>query len=142
MNRVLVLSLTVVVLLVAAFAATWFFQRPGLASLAEQVLVDLQEGRAADVLARASAAFRRETTRERLEEEARNLERAVGRLRAVRATKDGESPAGRVTLELECERGTTSGTFHFVEEDGTWRLRTFSVEVPAAPAPAVPPGGR
>ncbi len=142
MKKFLVGLLVVALLVGIVIAAVVLFASAEFKPLAEKVLADCRDGKVEDVYAKASKAFKAESTLAQTKDVLAMWEKSLGAYKQVtKMTGAGTSAStssatvGTVSLEIEYEKGTTTGEFRFVKEDGEWRLLSINVKIPEALQP-------
>jgi hypothetical protein len=103
---------------------------------AEELLIALRDGQAADVYAHSSERFQEVVLEDSFVDKMADLNRTLGpfkEITAVVATETNRGPGGRtgrVDLRLEFTEAPTKGSISFRWEDGQWKLLGLSIEVP------------
>lgn len=103
---------------------------------AEELLIALREGQAAEVYQQSSERFQEVVHQDSFVDNMADLNRTLGRFKeitAVVATETNRGPGGRtgrVDLRLEFEHAPTKGSISFRWEDQQWKLLGLSIEVP------------
>jgi hypothetical protein len=118
----------VLVALAVTAGCGMFDAKEELEPLAAKVLTACEEGRYEDVYREASEVFRDSTTLEALREYVEPRRKVLGALRRVKETKkfgyhsSDSQTTGKLSLDVEYERGPAQADFEFRKEGGTWRL--------------------
>jgi hypothetical protein len=143
-SRVLVRSIVVGFLLVFAWIAAIVWVQlqekpaPDFRPQAEQVLVALRDGKAAQVYDQASPRFQEVVLQERFIDDMAEMNRTLGRfleITSVDETEVTEGPGGRtgrVALRLLFEKGETAGNVSFHWDDQRWKVLGVSIDMPDA----------
>jgi len=142
-SRVLVRSVVVAFVLVFGWIAAivWFQQRrneelPDLRPQAEQILVALRDGDVAKVYDQASPRFQELVLGEPFGESMAEMRRTMGKfieIESVTRTEVVRGPGGRtarVDLQIEYEKGPTTGNISFHWDEGRWKLLGLSIDMP------------
>jgi hypothetical protein len=112
--------------------------------LTRTTLQRLAEGKVADVYAGAHPYFKSAVTLDRFVELVEKRTREMGKfVRIIDFTKTGKNERvanqhAWVTAVIEYTRATTTGSFDFINDDGTWRLSTFKIDIPPPEVPTRP----
>src|SRR5687767_4902477 len=120
--------------------------------LAVRVLVACQEGRYEEVYRDAATPFRESTSLEAFRDYVDLRRKALGAYRrtvkttGIRVTSTGGGPTtGKISFDVEYERGPAQAEFEFRKEAGAWRLMLLKIafDEKLIPAPdAGAPEGR
>jgi hypothetical protein len=141
-SRVLFRSIVVGFLLVFTWIAAIVWVQlqekpaPDFRPLAEQVLVALRDGKAAQVYDQASPRFQEVVLEERFVDNMAELTRTLGRfleITSVDETEVTQGPGGRtgrVALRLLFEKGETAGNVSFHWDDQRWKVLGVSIDMP------------
>ncbi len=109
---------------------------PDFRPLAEKVLADISNGKAADVYRDASIRFQEVVLEETFVEQMDDMNKTLGTFReisAVLVTEVNRGPGGRtgrIDVRLEYSTGPTKGSVGFRWEGGRWKMLGIFVDVP------------
>jgi hypothetical protein len=102
--------------------------------LAVQVLVLCQDGRYEEVYRDAATAFRESTSLEAFRDYVELRRKALGAYRRTVKTKgfgvassSGGPTTGRISFDVQYERGPAQAEFEFRKEGGAWRLGLLKI---------------
>lgn len=122
-------------------AIVWFQLRggvkPNFRPLAEHILIDIRDGRAATVFAEASPRMQDLSREDRFVADMKDMNQTLGafvEIVAVNETFVSTGPfgrVGRVSLTIDFARGRTRGSVSFHWVNDRWMLLGLGVEVPA-----------
>jgi hypothetical protein len=132
----------VAVVLVAVVVGVAMFASAKLAPVADQVLVDLRDGKVEAVYAAAAPEFRSATSLEDLRQFVAVRTQALGAYRRIAKSTGGGVEAstsgtvGKLTCTLEYEKGTADGEFQFVKRGDGWALLNMTIKFDETKVPA------
>jgi hypothetical protein len=110
--------------------------KPDFRPLADRILKDIRDGKAAQVFADSSPRMQEVTKEEAFIDNMADMNRTLGSFLEIIAVNDtlvteGPSgPIGRVAMTLEFEKAKAKGSVSFQKIDNRWRLLGVAVEVP------------
>jgi mono/diheme cytochrome c family protein len=107
---------------------------PEVIELVRSILEGVREGRITEVHAAASPGFRGTVSIEgfqaMLQAHQAQLGNFVRVLGVVSSARNPDRDRARVQAILEYDKGKTTGTFEFMQVEGSWRLLNFKVVIP------------
>lgn len=140
--QILVRSMIVAFGLVAAWIAVIVYlqaragEKPDFRPQIEAILIDLRDGKAAEVYDHSSTRFQERVLEDTFVDQVTDMNQSLGPFREVASVIRSEvfrGPSGktaRVDLLLEFENGRARGTMSFHNEDAQWRMVGFGIELP------------
>jgi hypothetical protein len=107
---------------------------PEVVQLVDETLQAIDEGKGAEVRAKASRPFLDSTTAEGFAATLERYRKELGPFkRRLKIHKSGQNAAktrARVHVLLQYEKNKTSGSFEFIKQEGVWRLLHLKVLIP------------
>jgi len=141
-GRALIASMLVGFLLVFAWISfiVWFQLRGGMQPdfrpMAEKILVDLRDGKAATIYADCSPRMQETIREERFVATINDMNKTLGKFVEIAAinetfvTSGPQGRIGRVSMTVEFENARTLGSVSFQKIDKKWKLLGIAMEVP------------